>query len=47
MRAQAGLPLLAQTVAQARAQGLMPAAAAAAREAAELEFRRRAGWIPE
>ena len=45
MRAQAGLPLLAQTLAQARAQGVMPPRAAAAREAAELEFRRRAGWI--
>lgn len=47
MRAQAGLPLLAQTLAAARAQGVMPAAAAAARDAAELEFRRRAGWIAE
>jgi hypothetical protein len=47
MRAQAGLPLLAQTLAQARSQGSMPPPAAAAREAAELEFRRRAGWIQE
>ena len=45
MRAQAGLPMLAQTLAQARAQPLAPAPVVAARDAAELEFRRSAGWI--
>jgi hypothetical protein len=45
MRAQAGLPMLAQTLAQARAQPPAPAQVIAAREAAELEFRRTAGWI--
>jgi hypothetical protein len=45
MRAQAGLPQLAKTVAQARAQPLPPAAEQAAHDAAELEFRRNAGWI--
>ena len=45
MRAQAGLPMLAQTLAQARAQPLAPAHVIAARDAAELEFRRTAGWI--
>jgi hypothetical protein len=45
MRAQAGLPLLAQTLAQARAQPLAPAQVIAARDAADLAFRRHAGWI--
>lgn len=45
MRMQAGLPLLAQTLAQARAQPAPPPAVIAAREAVELEFRRNAGWI--
>jgi hypothetical protein len=45
MRMQAGLPPLAQTLAKARAQPQPPAASQAAREAAELEFRRLAGWI--
>ncbi len=45
MRMQAGLPPLAQTVAKARAQPALPAEVVAAREAAELEFRRGAGWI--
>ena len=45
MRTQAGLPLLAQTLAQARAQPAVPAHVIAAREAAELEFRRNAGWL--
>ena len=45
MRMQAGLPPLAKTLAQARAQPQPPAAEQAARETAELEFRRNAGWI--
>jgi hypothetical protein len=45
MRAQAGLPILAQTLAQARAQPLAPSHVVAARDAAELEFRRNVGWI--
>jgi hypothetical protein len=45
MRMQAGLPPLAQTLAQARQQPQPPAAVAAAREARELEFRRAVGWI--
>jgi hypothetical protein len=45
MRMQAGLPLLAQTLARARAQPAPTAEVVAAREAAELEFRRNAGWI--
>jgi len=45
MRAQAGLPPLAKTLAQARAQPQPPTADLAAREAAELEFRRNAGWL--
>ena len=45
MRAQAGLPMLAQTLAQARAQPLAPPQVIAARDAAELEFRRTAGWL--
>lgn len=47
MRTQAGLPPLAQTLAQARAQPAPPPAVIAAREATELEFRRNAGWIAE
>ena len=47
MRTQAGLPLLAQTLAQARAQPAPPPQVIAAREAAELEFRRHAGWITD
>jgi hypothetical protein len=43
MRMQAGLPPLAQTLAQARAQP-QPPGDPAAREAAELEFRRSVGW---
>ncbi|MEO8017487.1 MAG: DUF6624 domain-containing protein [Pseudomonadota bacterium] len=45
MRAQAGLPALARTVAQARAQPQPDVAEIAASEAAELEFRRAAGWL--
>jgi len=45
MRMQAGLPPMAKTLAQARAQPQPPAADQAARDAAELEFRRTAGWI--
>ena len=45
MRAQAGLPALAKTLAQARAQPQLPATEQAARDAAELEFRRSAGWL--
>ena len=45
MRMQAGLPPLARTLAQARAQPQPPAIDQAAREAAELEFRRTVGWI--
>ena len=45
MRMQAGLPPLAKTLAQARAQPQPPAADQAARDAADLEFRRTAGWI--
>ncbi len=44
MRMQAGLPPFAQTLAQARAQP-QPNIDHAAREAAELEFRRTVGWI--
>jgi hypothetical protein len=47
MRVQAGLPPLAQTLAQARAQPAPAPAVVAARESAELEFRRNAGWIGE
>lgn len=47
MRMQAGLPLLAQTLAQARAQPAPSPAVIADREASELEFRRNAGWIGE
>jgi hypothetical protein len=45
MRMQAGLPPLAKTLAQARAQPQPSAADQAARDAAELEFRRSVGWI--
>jgi hypothetical protein len=46
MRMHAGLPPLAQTLAKARAaQPPLPAAEQAKRDAAELEFRRSAGWI--
>jgi hypothetical protein len=45
MRMQAGLPPLAKTLAQARAQPQPPPAEQAARDTAELEFRRNAGWI--
>jgi hypothetical protein len=47
MRMQAGLPMLAQTLAQARARPAPPPQVVAAREAKELEFRRTAGWISE
>lgn len=47
MRSQAGLPLMAQTLAQARAQPAPPHHVIAAREAAELDFRRHAGWITD
>jgi hypothetical protein len=47
MRRSAGLPPLAQTLAQARQQPQPPAEERAAREAAELEFRRTVGWITE
>jgi len=46
MRMQAGLPPLAQTLAKARAQPQPTPAQSARLEAAELEFRRAAGWIP-
>jgi hypothetical protein len=45
MRRSAGLPPLAQTLAQARQQPQLPAAERAAQEAAELEFRRTVGWL--
>lgn len=45
MRMQAGLPPLAQTLAKARSQPQLTAAEQAKRDAAELEFRRQAGWI--
>jgi len=45
MRMQAGLPPLAQTLAKASAQPRPSAAQAAKLEAAELEFRRAAGWV--
>ncbi len=46
MRMQAGLPPLAKTIAKARAaQPPIAAAEQAKRDAAELEFRRSAGWI--
>jgi hypothetical protein len=44
MRMQAGLPPFAQTLAQARAQP-QPKIDYAAREKAELEFRRSVGWV--
>jgi hypothetical protein len=45
MRMQAGLPPLAKTLAQARAQPQPSPLEQAARDAAELEFRRSVGWI--
>jgi hypothetical protein len=45
MRAQAGLPPLAKTLAQARAQPQPSPLEQAALDAAELEFRRSVGWI--
>jgi hypothetical protein len=45
MRMQAGLPPLAQTLAQARQQPQPTREDQTAREAAELEFRRSVGWI--
>ena len=46
MRMHAGLPPLAKTLAKARAaQPALSAADQAERDAAELEFRRHAGWI--
>jgi len=45
MRMQAGLPPLARTLAQARTQPQPPVTDQAARDAAELEFRRSVGWI--
>jgi hypothetical protein len=45
MRMQAGLPPLAQTLAQARAQPLLPAQRQAERDKADLDFRRAVGWI--
>jgi hypothetical protein len=45
MRMQAGLPPLAKTLAQARAQPQPSALDQAALDAAELEFRRSVGWI--
>ena len=45
MRMQAGLPPLAQTLAQARQQPQPSREDQAARDAAELEFRRSVGWI--
>jgi hypothetical protein len=46
MRMHAGLPPLAQTLAKARAaQPQVSAADQAKRDAAELEFRRHAGWL--
>jgi hypothetical protein len=44
MRMQVGLPPIAQALAKARAQ-YSPPADPAAKEAAELEFRRNVGWI--
>jgi hypothetical protein len=45
MRMQAGLPPLAQTLAQARAQPQPPAQLQAQRDQADLDFRRLVGWI--
>lgn len=45
MRAQAGLPPLAKTIAQARAQLQPTALEQARRDATDLEFRRTVGWI--
>jgi hypothetical protein len=47
MRHQAGLPLMAQTLALARSQPAPTPQIIAAREAAELQFRRHAGWIAD
>ena len=47
MRTQAGLPLMAQTLSQARAQPPPPPQVIAARDAAELAFRRHVGWITD
>jgi uncharacterized protein DUF6624 len=45
MRMQAGLPPLAQTLAQARAQPQPSKDAQAARDQADVEFRKSVGWI--
>ena len=45
MRAQAGLPPLPKTLALARAQPQLSLADQAARDIADLEFRRTVGWI--
>jgi hypothetical protein len=45
MRMQAGLPPFAQTLAQARAQPQPPVATQAARDKADLEFRKSVGWL--
>ena len=45
MRAQAGLPPMAKTIALARAQPQLSIADQAARDAADLEFRRTVGWV--
>jgi hypothetical protein len=45
MRAQAGLPPLAKTLALARAQPQLSLADQAARDVSDLEFRRTVGWI--
>ena len=45
MRAQAGLPPLAKTISQARAQPQPTLLEQARRDATDLEFRRAVGWI--
>ena len=45
MRAQAGLPPLAKTISQARAQPQPTLLEQARRDATDLEFRRTVGWI--
>ena len=45
MRMQVGLPPLAQTLAQARAQPQPPVATQAAHDKADLEFRKSVGWL--
>jgi hypothetical protein len=45
MRMQAGLPPLAQTLAQARAQPQPPPDKQIERDKADLEFRRSVGWV--